>query len=157
MTGAKTTRRRSAPPSQPAEEKDTQPSEEPQPEAEKSFQFEAYAGVWPRRDGLFVTVETKGRITVSTEASRVFGTPEAVEMLYDRHKNVMAIRPASMKTRYALKTSPRKSHLAPATGCFVISGTGFCRYFGIPTTTSRRFRVEVFDGMLIADLNKPLE
>ncbi len=150
-------RRRPAPPA-PSQSagKDAQPSEEPQPEAEKSFQFEAYAGARPRRDGLFVTVEIKGRITVSAEASRVFGTPEAVEMLYDRHKNVLAIRPASLKTRYALRTGPRKPRPTAGAGSFTISGIGFCRYFGIPTTTSRRFRVEVFDGMLIADLNKPL-
>ena len=132
MTGAKTTRRRAAPPSQPAEEKDTQPSEEPQPEADKPFQFEAYAGVRPKKDGLFVTVETKGRITVSTEASRVFGTPEAVEMLYDRHKNVMAIRPVSLKTRYALKTSPRKSQLAPATAALSSAGSGSAATSALP-------------------------
>ncbi len=97
-----------------------------------------------------VTIQTKGMLSLNASAYHVLGSPEAVELLYDRDQQVVGIRPIAPDAPHAY---PIRSVGAGAT--LLVSGRAFFAYYGIATDKPVRRDVKVVNGVLIIDLKDP--
>lgn len=96
-----------------------------------------------------VTIQKGGHFSLNRAAYEILGTPEAVELLYDRENELIGFQPASPKSPRAY---PVKTLGTNATGR-LIAGRAFCKYYDIDATVARRFEVEMHDGgILVIDL-----
>jgi hypothetical protein len=98
-----------------------------------------------------VTIQRKGILSFNQAAYAAIGSPEAVELLYDREERIVGVRPADPNAPhvYIPRSAVRKDY-----GPYLISGTAFVHYYGIDVTTSRRYPVTVEDGILCIDLKE---
>jgi hypothetical protein len=118
------------------------------------FNFEVFKRRSRPRSSLpTVTLQRRGTFSVNQHTLDALGKPENVELLYDRQRNVMAIRPVSAENQDAY---PLRKQSSGAT--WLIAGTAFCEFYHIPLGTARRYIAEPYgsDGMLLVDLNKPV-
>lgn len=100
-----------------------------------------------------VTIMKRGTVSMTRAAHALLENAETVELLFDRDRNVIGMRPAAEDSphAYVLRSqSPTKQ-----TGPLILSGTAFTQFYGIDTTTSRRFTPHMEDGILVIDLNGP--
>ncbi len=95
-----------------------------------------------------VTIQKGGHFSLNRAAYEAVGTPEAVELLYDREEKLIGFRPASPDLPRAY---PVKSLGTNATGRLV-AGQAFCKYYDIDASVARRYTVEMQDGILVLDL-----
>ena len=99
-----------------------------------------------------VTLQKRGTITLNTAAYAVLGSPEAVELLYDREARVLGLRRVPGSTQHAAFVRPStKSGRGP----YVISAMAFMRYYDIDTEVARRWWATSRDGVLCVDLAGP--
>jgi hypothetical protein len=96
-------------------------------------------------------------MSLNAPAWKAIGEPDAVELLWNAPKRLVGIRPADpgLEHVYKLRRQERTT-----TSTHVLSFIAFAQRYGIAirTGTSRRYDVEVRDGVLILDLNKkPVE
>lgn len=100
----------------------------------------------------YVTIQKRGTISLNAAAHAAIGSPEAVELLYDKSARIVGFRPVdkSAEHAYPLRTSGGK-----AVGPYILSGTAFTKYYGIDTTVSRRWVGRMVDGVLCIDLTEP--
>lgn len=99
---------------------------------------------------LYVTLQRRGLLTFNRAAFEALGRPESVELLYNRDRNVMGIRPADPKHSWAYKLRREER-----SGMFKISIAAFRKHYGLPeVTAAARYRAEQHDGMLAVDLNQ---
>lgn len=104
----------------------------------------------PMRTAPSVTVQRKGIVSINAAARQLIGSDvRVVELLFDRERKVMAIRPA--------ETSPHSYELRQPSrsGQTLLSATAFMRAYGISTEVSRRYEPFEEDGMLCIDFNGP--
>ena len=98
-----------------------------------------------------VTIQKRGVISLNKAAHDLFDNAETVELLFDRERQVMAVRatddfsPHAYAVRSASKRGP---------GQAVVSATAFTAHYGIDTTDTRRWKPFVEDGMLCVDLSQ---
>ncbi len=97
-----------------------------------------------------VTIQTKGMLSVNASAYSALGSPEAVELLYDRDQQVVGMRPVAPDAAHAY---PIRAVGAGAT--FIVSGRAFFAYYGIPTDKPVRRDVKITNDVLIIDLKDP--
>ena len=96
-----------------------------------------------------VTIQKGGHFSLNRAAYEILGTPESVELLYDRKSKLIGFRPAPSKNP---RSYPVKTLGTNATGR-LIAGQAFCKYYDIDATVARRFEVEMRDEVLVLDLN----
>ena len=96
-----------------------------------------------------VTIQKRGVISLNKAAHDLIGNAETVELLYDRDRNVVALRPAddSSPHAYAVRSGSKNGP-----GQAIISATAFTQHYGIDTTATRRWKPFTEDGMLCVDL-----
>lgn len=96
-----------------------------------------------------VTIQKRGVISLNKAAHDLVGNAETVELLYDRDRQVMALRAAddSSPHAYAVRKGSRRGP-----GQAIVSATAFTAHYGIDTTATRRWKPFVEDGMLCVDL-----
>lgn len=101
---------------------------------------------------LRVTVQKRGTITLNTAACAALGSPEAVELLYDREAHVLGLRPAPVTADHAafVRPSTKSGH-----GPYVISAMAFMKHYEIDTAIARRWPATVENGVLCIDLAGP--
>lgn len=102
----------------------------------------------PSRHEPRVTLQKRGAISLNASAYRMLGAPAAVELLYDRARRVIGLRPVDREAGNAYPVRPATS----ASGPFVVSAMAFTRYYEIDTTVTRRWPVYLEDGVLCIDL-----
>lgn len=103
----------------------------------------------PMRGAPSVTVQRRGIISINGPAHALINRDRVVELLFDKERRVMAIRPsASSPTTYELR-EPSKS------GQTMLSATAFVDAFDINVDVSRRYEPFEEDGMLCIDFNGP--
>jgi hypothetical protein len=100
----------------------------------------------------FVTLQRRGLISLNRGAYEALGAPAAVELLYNRDRRTIAIRPAD-------PTSPRAYALRQQGGeggskTYLIAGAAFTAHYQIDTSVARRYRVEHHGEVLLVDLNQ---
>lgn len=97
-----------------------------------------------------VTIQKRGIMSMNAAAHAALGSPEAVELLFDRTHHVVMIRAVD-------RTEPHAYALrgigAETSGTFVLSATAFAKYYDIDTAVSRRYVAEIEDGAMYVNLD----
>jgi hypothetical protein len=107
----------------------------------------------PIAENPFVTIQMRGPISLNYSAYETLGGPEAVEMLYDREKQIVGLRSISPKEAYAFPVRPQgRKGKRPSN--FVVAGQAFTKHYGIDTSVARRFPAEMQDDILTVDLKR---
>ena len=99
---------------------------------------------------LYASVNRHGDIVISRRTHETCGAPEAYQLLYDRERDVIGLRPARIdKEKDAYPARPRGRH-----GGRRIRGHRMMREFGINISSTRVFDRCQLDnqGVLILDL-----
>ena len=97
-----------------------------------------------------VTIQKRGVISLNKAAHDLINNAETVELLYDRDRNVIALRASddSSPHAYAVRNGSKRGP-----GQAIVSATAFTAHYGIDTTATRRWKPFVEDGMLCVDLS----
>ena len=98
-----------------------------------------------------VTIQKRGVISLNKAAHDLIGNAETVELLYERDRQVMAVRSTddSSPHAYAVRNGSKRGP-----GQAIISATAFTQHYGIDTTATRRWKPFVEDGMLCVDFTQ---
>ena len=115
------------------------------------MEFEVFTGKSaPISKEPMVTIQKTGAFSLNRLAHEAFGRPRSVELMYDRAKRVVAMRPSNKQHSYAVRAQSKRAGTR-----MQVSGAAFTKHFGIDTTASRRYVPQYEDGMLLLDLNDP--
>jgi hypothetical protein len=98
-----------------------------------------------------VTIQRRGAISLNRSSFAAIGSPDAVELLYDRDKRIVGLRPVPAQADNAYHVRP--SSAAPS-GPLVISAMAFTKFYDIDTSITRRFDAYLDDGVLCVDLTQ---
>ncbi|MFI7582048.1 hypothetical protein [Kocuria kalidii] len=98
-----------------------------------------------------VTIQKRGVISLNKAAHDLMSNAETIELLFDRDRQVMALRVAddSSPHAYAVRNGSKRGP-----GQAIVSATAFTQHYGTDTTATRRWKPFVEDGMLCVDLTE---
>ena len=98
-----------------------------------------------------VTIQKRGVISLNKAAHDLVDNAETVELLYDRDRQVMALRATddSSPHAYAVRNGSKRGP-----GQAIVSATAFTAHYGIDATATRRWKPFMEDGMLCVDLTE---
>lgn len=96
----------------------------------------------------FVSVRVDGVIGIDKTAYEMFGSPSAVQLLFDPKLRRIGLRPVERDAERAVHSS--YYFIEPATR--IIPARRFCEHYGIPLAESRRYTPGFVDGVLVIDL-----
>jgi len=95
-----------------------------------------------------VTIQMRGGFSFNKAAYDALGSPEAVELLYDREAKRIGFRASEPENPLAY---PVKSQGRNTTGKQV-AGQAFAKYYDIDVSVARRYAVDMQDDILVVDL-----
>jgi hypothetical protein len=100
----------------------------------------------------YVTIQKRGTLSFNASAQAALGSPVAIELLYDPEERVIGVRGVepTVEHAYPIRPLPSKHNSG-----FIVSGTAFTKYYGIPTKVSKRWPARMEDGVLCIDLTEP--
>lgn len=101
----------------------------------------------------YVTVQKRGLLSFNKAAYAALGEPKAVELLYNKAAQVIAIRAVAEDVTHGFpfrSLGGAKNTTAPTT--FLVGATAFMNFYDIPTEISTRREVEVEDQVILLDL-----
>jgi hypothetical protein len=114
--------------------------------------FEAFSRrMLPLKADPHVTIQKRGTISLNRSAFVALGEPSAVELLYDRDRSIVGLRPVDAKADDAYQV--RRSSPS-ASGPWVISAMAFTRFYDIDTTQSLRWSAYLDNDVLCADISE---
>lgn len=96
-----------------------------------------------------LTIQKRGAISLNSAAYVALGSPAAVELLFDRQRCVVGLRPVDPRCEHAYPVRPTGGH---GSAPFVVSALAFLRYYEINRDASRRWDAYLDDGILCADV-----
>lgn len=100
-----------------------------------------------------VTIMKRGTISMTRAAHELLGNAETVELLFDRDRKIVGMKPAAADSPHAYVLRPQSP--TKQTGPLLLSGTAFTQFYRIDTSASRRFTPHMEDDILCIDLNGP--
>lgn len=103
----------------------------------------------PMRGTPSVTIQKRGIVSINGPAHALIDKAQVVELLFDRERNIMALRPTEPSQRTYELRAPSPS------GQTMLSATAFTQAYDIDTSVSRRYEPVREDNMLCIDLNGP--
>lgn len=103
----------------------------------------------PLRGTPSVTVQKRGIISINGPAHKLIEGAQVVELLFDRDRQVMALRPSQPSPRAYEMRGPSK------TGQTVLSAIAFMQAYEVDTSVSRRYEPFMEDGMLCINFAGP--
>lgn len=103
----------------------------------------------------YVTIQKRGLMSFNKAAHIALGEPSAVELMYNKDAQIIAVRAASEDVAHAypfrsLGGQKKDGPADPTT--FIVGATAFTNYYAIPTEVSKRWQAEVVDKVLFIDL-----
>ena len=98
-----------------------------------------------------VTIQRRGAMSMNRSAFIAIGSPDAVELLYDREARVIGLRPVRATADHAYQV--RRSTRADS-GPWVISAMAFMHYYDIDIAKTRRWCAYLDHDVLCVDLNQ---
>jgi hypothetical protein len=102
----------------------------------------------------FVTIQKGGRVmTINRPAYEMLGSPEAVELLYNKKNRVVGIREVSKKEPYAfpLRAQGRKGR-EPSN--YLVAVQAFTKHYNIDTSVAMRYPAEMQEDILTISLDR---
>lgn len=116
--------------------------------------FEVYAkGSAPIATVPSLTIQKRGLISINRAAYRLLGDPVAVELMWDKERQLVGLRSVPIESPNAYPVRPQASN--STTGPLLIAGNLFTRYIGLDTTEAHRWVPRLEDGILVVDLSTP--
>jgi hypothetical protein len=110
----------------------------------------------PIRTSPSVAIQRRGPMSLNLAAYEILGKPEAVELLFDRERQLIGLRNVSPQEPYAFPVRPQgRKGRRPSN--YVISTQAFTKHYGIDTSVARRFPVEMHDDILAVELSRGVE
>jgi len=102
----------------------------------------------------FVTIQKGGRVmTINRVAHEMLGSPEAVELLYNKNNQVIGVRKVSKKEPYAFPTRAQgRKGQAPSN--YLVAVQAFTKHYGIDTSVAMRYPAEMQDDILTVSLDR---
>ena len=94
-----------------------------------------------------VTVLAARGFAINKAAYDLLGNPEAVTLLYDPAERLVGFKPSSPDHPRAYAARPQGRSTAAH-----VSGVSFMKHYGIDASTTRRYAVQMRDGILVLDL-----
>ena len=95
-----------------------------------------------------VTLRKDGRVLAFNRAAYVaLGRPAHVELLFDRGRREIAVRPVPAETEHSYFVTQQ-----PGTAIWVVSAILLSRTYGLIVPEARRFAARLVDGLLVADV-----
>lgn len=98
---------------------------------------------------LFVSIRADGTICISKAAYEMFGSPEAVQLMFDPKLRRIGLKPVERDTGEA--SAGDSSYYLLGAGQ-LMPCKAFCEYYGVPLNETRRYTPKLVDGTLIIDL-----
>jgi hypothetical protein len=95
----------------------------------------------------FVTVLSTKGFTLNKAAYELLGNPEAVTLLYDPAERLVGFKPSSPDHPRAYPARPQ-----PQGTSVSVAGRSFMKHYGIDASTTKRYAVQMRDGILVLDL-----
>ena len=97
----------------------------------------------------YVTIQRKGIFSLNRAAYEALGSPESVELLYDRDERLIGIHKVdpSMDHAYIVRTQRGANWL--------ISGRAFMNYYEVDVSEPRRRMAQMQGDVLVVDLKEP--
>lgn len=98
-----------------------------------------------------VTIQRRGTMSLNGAAFDALERPEAVELLFERSKHLMALKKAEPSTPHAYPVRP----LGKSGSTWLVSGQAFTKFYGIETDKAMRWDAKPEpDGLLVIDLKE---
>lgn len=99
-----------------------------------------------------ISVQKHGILSLNRSAYARLGQPDAVQLLYDRDRQLIGLQAADTDEPHAqrVRRSSNKS-------AYVVSAARFTSHYKIATDTARRWQAEQEGDVLFIDLTKPPE
>lgn len=101
----------------------------------------------------YVTIQRRGTMSFNKSAYAALGSPEAVELLYDRDEQIIGVRPVDRSVEHAYPIRPSGGGKADP-GSWMVSGRAFVQYYDIDTELSRRYPVSMDGDVLCIALKE---
>lgn len=101
----------------------------------------------------WVTIQRKGLLSFNRAAADSLGTPEAVELLFDREAKKIGFRPVDPQSPRAFPMR-KQGKRETANPNYLVGGTAFCNFYEIDTSFARRYRPEMDGSVLVVDLKQ---
>lgn len=98
-----------------------------------------------------VTIQKRGTFSLNAPAFEALGSPEYLELLFDRDERLIGLRGADSNVSHAYLVRP----LGKGGTTQMVSGTAFLAYYGIQFDTARRWIARRHEDMLVIDLKEP--
>ena len=107
----------------------------------------------PTTDQPWVTIQKGGAFSLNRAAHEALDGPEAVQLLYDPEERLIGFRATDPQGPIAYPVRRTSAKRQTRNSTWVISGAGFCKYYGIDTSKARRFHATLKNDILVVDLN----
>jgi hypothetical protein len=101
-------------------------------------------GMAPVGAQAFVTIQSKGPLSLNRAAFEALGRPEKVALLYDPEERIVGLEKVAADS---LDAYPVR---AQAGNNWLVAGQAFTKFYGIDTSIARRFKAEVIEGGILA-------
>ena len=95
------------------------------------------------------TIQARGGLSFNQAAYEALKAPKYVELLFDRNQRIVGVRATDEGNAHAY---PVKSPDEKRDSGFLVGGRSFTLYYGIDTTTARRWTAYMFGDILCVDL-----
>jgi hypothetical protein len=104
------------------------------------------------KDEPHLTVHKRGTISINRSAFEALDSPEAVELLYDKGRSIIGLRPIEQRAENAYHV--RRPSNSPS-GPWVISAMAFTKFYDIDTSATVRWVAYVDGEILCTDISAP--
>jgi len=104
----------------------------------------------PVTDEPAITIQKRGAISLNAAAYGLLGSPDHVELLYDRAERLIGIRKVDSTVPHAYVVRP----LGKSGTTHLVSGSAFMAWYGIELDAARRWIARIQDETLILDLKE---
>lgn len=100
-----------------------------------------------------VTVQKRGLISVNRAAHALMREPEAVELLWDKERQIVGLRPVPIDApnAYPVRAQTANSSRGP----LLIAGNLFTKFIGLPTEVAHRWTPRMEGEVLCIDVGTP--
>ena len=95
-----------------------------------------------------ITIQRGGPFSMNRAAREALGSPEYVELLYDREAHVIGFKPSTPESPYAYPVRPQGKNAAT----FTVAGQAFAKYYKLDVSTARRYVTKMIDDIMVLDL-----
>lgn len=100
----------------------------------------------------YISIQKKGILSLNDAAYTALGEPAAVELLYDRDRQLVGLRPVDpgVEHAHAVRHPRNKSGV-------VVTAMRFAKHYGLPIDGGHRWPATLDGEVLCIDISKPPE